>query len=74
MSLNPSAAAGFGYCTEAQLDEEKAVERSAQEIIEGKGCPNDSKLGTVRVKSPGIAEEPTGALYLAQPYSNQFGR
>jgi hypothetical protein len=67
MSLNPSAAAGLGYCTAEELEHETA------ESLQGEHCPNDAKLGTVRVKSPGIAEEPTGALYLAQPYSNQFG-
>jgi hypothetical protein len=67
MTLNPSAASGLGYCTEAQLAEEKPSETTARELEEGRGCPNDSKIGTVRVKSPGIAEEPTGSLYVAQP-------
>jgi hypothetical protein len=66
MSLNPSAAAGLGYCTEAQLASETAAS------LQGEGCPNDSKIGTVRVKSPGISEEATGALYVAQPFANRF--
>jgi hypothetical protein len=66
MSLNPSAAAGLGYCTEAQLASETAAS------LQGEGCPNDSKIGTVRVKSPGIPEEATGALYIAEPFENRF--
>ncbi len=67
MTLNPSAAAGLGYCTEAELESETASS------LQGEGCPNDSKIGTVRVKSPGINEEATGALYVAQPFANRFG-
>jgi len=67
MTLNPSAAAGLGYCTEAELESETAAS------VQGEGCPNDSKIGTVRVKSPGINEEATGALYVAQPFANRFG-
>jgi uncharacterized repeat protein (TIGR01451 family) len=67
MSLNPSAASGLGYCTEQELSEETATS------LQGEHCPNDAKIGTVRVKSPGIAEEATGALYVAQPYANRFG-
>ena len=66
MTLNPSAASGLGYCTEAQLASETASS------LQGEGCPDDSKVGSVRVKSPAISEEATGALYLAQPYANPF--
>ena len=72
MTLNPSAASGLGYCTEARLAEEGAAEKTAAEKEKGKGCPEDAKVGSVRVKSPAISEEATGALYLAQPYANPF--
>jgi hypothetical protein len=67
MTLNPSAAAGLGYCTEAELEAETAAS------LQGEHCPNDAKIGTVVVKSPGISEEATGALYVAQPFANRFG-
>jgi len=67
MTLNPSAAAGLGYCTEEELAAETASSP------QGEHCPNDAKIGTVRVKSPGISEEATGALYVAQPFANRFG-
>jgi uncharacterized repeat protein (TIGR01451 family) len=67
MTLNPSAAAGLGYCTEEELASETASS------LQGEGCPNNAKIGTVRVKSPGISEEATGALYVAQPFANRFG-
>jgi uncharacterized repeat protein (TIGR01451 family) len=66
MSLNPSAGAGLGFCTEAQLASETA------ESVQGEGCPNDAKVGTVRVKSPAIPEEASGALYVAKPFVNPF--
>lgn len=64
ISLNPSAGAGLGACTPAQY---------AQEGLEAEpdlGCPNDSRVGTVRIKSPALAEEATGALFLARPFEN----
>lgn len=64
--LNPSTANGLGYCTPAQLASETATS------LQGEGCPSDSKIGTVRAKSPVISEEATGAIYVAQPYENPF--
>ena len=67
MSLNPSAGAGLGSCTQAQLAQEDA------ESSPDAGCPGDSKVGTVRIDSPSIAEQATGSLFLATPYDNPFG-
>jgi uncharacterized repeat protein (TIGR01451 family) len=67
MTVNPSAGAGLGACTQAEYEAE------AVQYVSGHGCPNDSKLGTVKVLSPSIAEEVLGSVYLAQPYTNQFG-
>ncbi len=66
MTVNPSAGAGLGACT---LQE---YEREALETGTGQGCPNDSKLGSVRIQAPAIKEEAFGSVYLAQPYANQF--
>jgi hypothetical protein len=67
MTVNPSSGAGLSACSEAQYAEELAPEKTAQEKSEGRGCPNSSKLATVRIKSPSIAEEIVGSAYLAEP-------
>jgi hypothetical protein len=67
MTVNPSAGAGLGACTSAQLAEEAA------QYVPGKGCPNESKLGTFKAQSPALSEEATGSVFLATPYENRFG-
>jgi uncharacterized repeat protein (TIGR01451 family) len=68
MTLNPSAGAGLQACTEAEY----AYEGETLEPEPGKGCPRESKLGTIHSRSPAISEEVTGSLYLAKPYENKF--
>ncbi len=66
MTVNPSAGAGLEGCT---------VEEFEQETLEtpaGEGCPNESKLGSVKIKAPAISEEAFGSVFLATPYANQF--
>ena len=62
MTVNPSSGAGLQACSEAQFAEEGEAE-----YVEGHGCPNESKLATVKIKSPSIAEEVTGSVFLATP-------
>jgi hypothetical protein len=66
MTVNPSAGAGLGACTPQQFTEE------AVQFVPGKGCPNESKLGTVKIITPSLKEEATGSVFLAQPYDNPF--
>jgi hypothetical protein len=69
MTVNPSAGAGLVACTEAQYREEEA------QIVPGKGCPNESKLGTVTIESPAIKELVKGSVFLAEPAPNgEVGR
>jgi hypothetical protein len=68
MSLNPSAGSGLGSCTTAQL----AYEGSTAEPVAGLGCPEESKIGTIKVKSPALAEEASGSLFVARPFENPF--
>jgi uncharacterized repeat protein (TIGR01451 family) len=68
MTLNPSAGAGLQACTEAEY----AYEAETLEPEAGRGCPRESKLGTIHSRSPAIAEEVSGSLYLAKPYENKF--
>jgi hypothetical protein len=67
MTINPSAGAGLGACTEAQF--------AAEELNTppGAGCPNDSSLGTVTIETPVLKELATGSVFVAKPYENPFG-
>jgi hypothetical protein len=66
LTINPSAGVGLAGCSEAQFQAETA------ETTPGTGCPDDSKLGTVEVKTPLITPAIHGELFIAQPYANQF--
>jgi uncharacterized repeat protein (TIGR01451 family) len=68
MSLNPSAGSGLGDCTEEQFNYEGGTFAPDPAL----GCPNESKIGTVHVKSPSLAEEATGSLFVAKPFDNPF--
>jgi hypothetical protein len=64
MAVNPSAAAGLGACSPAQVD------------LHGPGpanCPDNSKVGTVEVHTPLIDHPLPGAVYLARQGENPFG-
>ncbi len=60
-TVNPSVGAGLGVCTTAQFAAESAFNG------QGNGCPNDAKIGTLRVRTPLFADELQGAIYMAQP-------
>jgi hypothetical protein len=65
-TLNPSVGAGLGVCTPAQFAAETASSP------QGAGCPNDAKIGTLRVHTPIIDSQfegdlLSGAVYLAEP-------
>ncbi len=68
LTINPSLGAGLGVCTEAQF----ASERAGSEP--GAGCPNSSKIGTVKLEGAlGVEEPMVGSIYLATPRANPFG-
>jgi hypothetical protein len=61
VTINPSLGAGLIGCTPGQYAAETAF--SSQ----GAGCPNGSKIGSFRVRTPLFTELIDGAVYLAQP-------
>jgi hypothetical protein len=66
LTINPSAGVGLEGCSPAGY---------AAESIEsppGAGCPNASKLGTVEITSPLIAQAVHGSIFIATPYENPF--
>jgi hypothetical protein len=67
ITLNPSSGAGLAACSEAQYAEEGVSSKTAQENGEGRGCPNSSKLASVKIVTPSLSEEATGSVYLAEP-------
>ena len=67
VTVNPSAAEGLAVCTEADYERERYDSRP------GEGCPEASKLGSVKISTPLLEEEVEGALYQATPYENKTG-
>ncbi len=57
-SLNPSGANGLEACTDAQL---------AKGTHDPVACPDASKVGTVEIVSPYLADPLTGSLWVGQP-------
>jgi hypothetical protein len=67
LTINPSLAAGLGYCTEEQYA------REGIETPPDGGCPENSKIGSVTVDGLlGLTETIKGSVYLAQPYANKY--
>ncbi|HET6570634.1 MAG TPA: hypothetical protein VFG58_04000 [Solirubrobacterales bacterium] len=60
VTINPSIGEGLGYCSKADY------ERESLDIAEGEGCPDESKIGSVKVETPLIENPVEGSLYLAQ--------
>jgi hypothetical protein len=63
-TANPSLASGLGVCTPEQFAAETA------EGLPGSGCPAESKIGSVEVETPVLAEKLTGSIYVAKPFDN----
>ena len=69
VTANPGLAEGLGACTPAQY----ASETSSS--LPGEGCPAESKIGSITIETPLLAEHIRGAIYIATPYDNvpEFG-
>jgi hypothetical protein len=63
VAVSASAANGLEACSEAQI---------GLHTSEPASCPNGSKIGTVEVTSPLIADHLTGGVYVARQDENPF--
>ncbi len=80
VALNPSAADGLDACPLLTGNEKVQEEKEGTGGIEGinletpqpVNCPEASKVGLVRIKSPLLPNELTGAAYLAAQDQNPF--
>jgi hypothetical protein len=66
VTANPSLASGLGACTPQQYQAETAAS------LPGEGCPPESKIGSIEIETPLLAEKIPGAIYIAKPYDNPF--
>jgi hypothetical protein len=64
VALNPAGADGLSACSTGQIALESAAEQT---------CPDSSKVGTLEIKTPLLANPLTGAAYLATQNANPFG-
>ena len=72
VELSPGAANGLEACSEEQIGY-KGLNQSAQtdEFTAAKpSCPQASKIGLVRIRTPLLSHELEGAVYLASPAPN----
>jgi hypothetical protein len=63
MSVSPSSAAGLGACSPAQI---------GLGTNDAPSCPQSSKLGTVRIDTPVLADPLDGDIILASQNDNPF--
>jgi hypothetical protein len=69
VTINPSQAEGLGVCTPAQY----ASTELSFYPDPSKGCPSDSKIGTILLHTPLLTEPIEGNVFVAQPRTNPFG-
>jgi hypothetical protein len=72
MSVNPAAADGLAACTDT-AEPGRPEGEIALHSAEPARCPEASKVGSVRVKTPLLEDPLEGSLYVAQQNSNPFG-
>ncbi|MGH2864522.1 MAG: hypothetical protein ACRDJX_04650 [Solirubrobacteraceae bacterium] len=76
LQLSPAAAGGLLTCSTAQVGFEGGEERAQTDNHEfspaASSCPEAAKVGTVKIKTPLLANELEGALYLAAQDTNPF--
>ncbi len=72
VELSPSAANGLQACSEAEIGFEgfNSATQTNEFTDAQPACPDASKLGTVKIKTPLLTHELDGSVYLASPAPN----
>jgi hypothetical protein len=74
VELSPSAANGLQACSEAQVGYEGPGQNGIQDFSSAKAsCPEASRVGAVRIKTPLLSNDLEGSVYLAAQEANPFG-
>ncbi len=77
LTLNPAGANGLEACTEAEMGFEKQDPVTGMNLftstLGNPSCPKASKVGTVTIKSPDLANPLGGSVYVAAQNENPFG-
>ena len=63
-TINPADGNGLVGCTPAQYAAETAFSGA------GVGCPSQSRIGSVKIETPLLAQTIEGSVYVAEPYDN----
>ena len=66
VTINPSSGSGLAACTPQEYASETAFSAP------GSGCPPESKIGSIEIETPILAEKINGAIYVATPFDNPF--
>ncbi len=75
VELSPAAANGLEACSEAQIGFQGLNEATQTDEFTAQkpSCPEASKVGSVRIKTPLLSHELEGSVYLASPAPNGEG-
>jgi hypothetical protein len=74
--INPSVANGLAACSESEIGLIGTGFEPPNPIHFSKapqGCPNASKVGTMRVRTPLLDHPVEGSVFIARPFENPFG-
>jgi hypothetical protein len=70
MTVGPASAAGLASCSPQQIG--LAAKSPVRFNLEAASCPAGSKIGSVEIETPLLAEHLTGSIYLAKQNDNAF--